>query len=83
MQTRKTNIKQKIGGMTIHSLGFPNGLAACIDALDSSADAAWCWNQEGAELKLKQVLRTPVAPRLEEGVPGPHIKRCEPEGRPR
>lgn len=69
--------------MTIHSLGIPSGLAACIDALGSSADAAWRWNQEGAELKLKQVLRTPVAPRLEEGVPGPRARRCEPEGRPR
>lgn len=79
MQTRETNIKQKIGGMTIHSLGIPGGLAACIDALGSSADAAWRWNQEGAELKLKQVLRTPVAPRLEEGVPGPRARGASPK----
>ncbi|XP_073746465.1 serine/Arginine-related protein 53 [Callorhinus ursinus] len=38
---------------------------ASIDALGSSADAAWRWNQEGGELKLKQVRRTAAAPRFE------------------
>lgn len=75
MQTRETNIKQKIGGMTIYSLDIPNGLAACIDALGSSSGAAWRWNQEGAELKLKQVLGTPVAPWFEDRVPGPRVRR--------
>lgn len=32
MQTRETSIKQKIGGMTIHSLGTPKGLASTHSA---------------------------------------------------
>ncbi|XP_044110745.1 splicing regulatory glutamine/lysine-rich protein 1-like [Neovison vison] len=36
-----------------------------IDALGSSAEAAWRWNQEGGELKLNQVRRTAAAPRFE------------------
>lgn len=60
-------------------------LATSIDALESSAAAAWRWNQEGGELKLKQVRRTPAAPRFEETFPGLRSLqingRCDPEGR--
>lgn len=47
-------------------------------------DAAWRWNQEGGELKLKQVRRTLGAPRFEETFPGLWSLqvngRCDPEG---
>ncbi|XP_032707894.1 serine/Arginine-related protein 53 [Lontra canadensis] len=46
----------------------PHNLAprqVSIDALGSSAEAAWRWNQEGGELKLNQVRRIAAAPRFE------------------
>ncbi|XP_069878930.1 serine/Arginine-related protein 53 [Dipodomys merriami] len=59
----KQTPNKKLAARPIYSLGIPVALVACIDALGSSADAAWRWNQEGAELKLKRVRSTPVAPR--------------------
>lgn len=65
--------------MTIYSLGTPKAWwPPSIDAFENSADAAWRWNQEGGELKLKQVRRTPAAPRFEETFPG--LRRLQSTG---
>lgn len=82
-QARKINTKQKNWRRDNLFARHSYLLAASIDAFGSSAEVAWRWNQEGAELKLKQVRRTLAAPSSEEaflGLQPLNINgRCEPD----